>query len=355
LSHDCQNRNFSIALRGAKAMKRFLLAGASLLALLAGSPAEAATVMFGHTGAIVPYVIPQTGTYQIIAWGAEGGGSPGSTVGGLGAEIGGDISLLANTRLEILVGQMGASGKEKYAGGGGGSFVFLKIGEPPLIAAGGGGGAGGVGATQNPNKGQNGDAGQTGASGSDGFGMFIHRGSGGSFGSGGTGGGYYRAGGGGAGAGALGGGANGAGGGIGGYGGGGGHSFVDFNGGVSYAGSGKGGFGGGGGGGVSGLGPNFFSNHLYGGGGGGGGYSGGGGGQGAYAGKYGGGGGGSLYEGLYNTILKGGIQHGNGEVWITEISVGGPTPVPEPATLALMSTGLAGLASLAALRRRHQG
>ena len=112
-------------------MKRFLLAGASLLALFAGSPAEAATVMFGHTGAIVPYVIPQTGTYQIIAWGAEGGGSPGSAVGGLGAEIGGDISLLANTRLEILVGQMGASGKEKYAGGGG-SFVFLKIGEPRL-------------------------------------------------------------------------------------------------------------------------------------------------------------------------------------------------------------------------------
>jgi hypothetical protein len=161
-------------------MKRFLLAGASLLALLAGSPAEAATLVFGYTGAIVPYVVPETGTYQIIAWGAEGGGSPGSAVGGLGAEIGGDVSLLANTRLEILVGQMGASGKEKYAaGGGGGSFVFLKIGAPPLIAAGGGGGAGGPGATQNPNKGQNGYDGRTVGSGSDGFGMVIHRGSGG--------------------------------------------------------------------------------------------------------------------------------------------------------------------------------
>jgi hypothetical protein len=126
------------------------------------------------------------------------------------------------------------------------------------------------------------------------------------------------------------------------------------SGGVSYAWSGKGGFGGGGGGGVSGT-SSFFKNHSYGGGGGGGGYSGGGGGQGAYAGKYGGGGGGggSLYEGLYNLILKGGIQHGNGEVWITEISVG--APVPEPATLALMSTGLAGLASLAALRLRREG
>jgi hypothetical protein len=93
-------------------MKRFLLAGASLLALLADSPAEAATLVFGYTGAIVPYIVPETGTYQIIAWGAEGGGSPGSAVGGLGADIGGDVSLLANTRLEILVGQMGASGKE---------------------------------------------------------------------------------------------------------------------------------------------------------------------------------------------------------------------------------------------------
>jgi hypothetical protein len=204
-------------------MKRFLLAGASLLALLVGSPAEAATLMFGYTGAIVPYVVPETGTYQIIAWGAEGGGSPGSAVGGLGAEIGGDVSLLANTRLEILVGQIGASGKEKYAGGGVGSFVFLKIGASPLIAASGGGGAGGPGATQNPNKGQNGYDGRTVGTGSDGFGMVIHRGSGGYGGGGGTGGGAYQTGGGG-GAGALGGGTNGTGGAIGGNGGGG-HSY----------------------------------------------------------------------------------------------------------------------------------
>jgi hypothetical protein len=137
----------------------------------------------------------------------------------------------------------------------------------------------------------------------------------------------------------MGGGANGQGGCIGGYGGGAGHSYTDFSGGVSYAGSGKGGFGGGGGGGVSGLDPvNFFNNHFYGGGGDGG-YSGGGGGQGAYQGKYGGGG--SFYQGLYSLILKGGIQHGNGEVWITEISVG--APVPEATTLALMSTASPGL------------
>jgi Glycine rich protein len=111
-------RGFITHGRRSKTMRRFLLAGASLLALLAGSPAEAATLMFGYTGTIVPYVVPETGTYQIIAWGAEGVGSPGAAVGGLGAEIGGETELLANSRLEILVGQMGASGKEKYAGGG---------------------------------------------------------------------------------------------------------------------------------------------------------------------------------------------------------------------------------------------
>jgi hypothetical protein len=67
-------RGFITQGRPGKTMKRFLLAGASLLALLAGSPAEAATVMFSYTGAVVPYIIPETGTYQVLAWGAEGGG-----------------------------------------------------------------------------------------------------------------------------------------------------------------------------------------------------------------------------------------------------------------------------------------
>jgi hypothetical protein len=122
-------------------------------------------------------------------------------VGALGAEIGGDVSLLVNTRLQILVGQMGASG-EKYAGG--------------------------ARATQNPNKGQNGYDGRTVGSGSDGFGMVIHRGSGGYGGGGGAGGGAHQTGGGGAGTGALGGGANGTGGAIGGYGGGGGPLLFRF-------------------------------------------------------------------------------------------------------------------------------
>src|ERR1700722_2623914 len=115
-------------------MKRFLLAGASLLALLAGSPAEAATLVFGNTGAIVPYVVPETGTYQIIAWGAEGGGSPGSAVGGLGAEIGGDMRLLANTRLEILVGQMGASGKKNMPAAAAAAVLSSSRSESPRLS-----------------------------------------------------------------------------------------------------------------------------------------------------------------------------------------------------------------------------
>lgn len=333
-------------------MKRFLLASASLLALLAGSPAEAATVMFGYTGKVVSYVIPKTGTYQILAWGAEGGTSADSAFGGLGAEIGGDIVLQANFSLEIAVGQMGAPGAfGRAAGGGGGSFVLLEGGL--LVAAGGGGGAGAPGPMQNhPNKGETGYAGVTSNGGGDGFGTLVHRGLGGSAGGGGSGGGYYQTGGGGAGAGVFGNGGDGVGGGSG-QGGGGGHAYPNLAGGVGSAGSGAGGFGGGGGGGVSGtpFGPE------YGGGGGGGGYSGGGGGQGRYDGAVyygGGGGGGGSYDALTNQILKGGVQRGNGGVWITDISLGAPTPVPEPTTLALMSTGIAGLASLAALRRRRQ-
>jgi hypothetical protein len=67
-------------------------------------------------------------------------------------------------------------------------------------------------------------------------------------------------------------------------------------------------------------------------------------GQGGGIGGYGGGG--SFYQGLYSLILKGGIQHRNGEVWITEISVG--APVPEATTL----DSLPGLAF--SLRRRRQ-
>ena len=98
-------------------MKSFLLAGASFLALMAGS-ATAATVTFGYTGAWVDYEITQTGSYQILAYGAGGGGAN----GGGGAKIQEDFQLSQGDVLKIAVGGRGGSGNS--GGGGGGSFVI---------------------------------------------------------------------------------------------------------------------------------------------------------------------------------------------------------------------------------------
>ena len=54
-----------------------------------------------------------TGLYDITAYGAQGGNN-----GGLGAKIGGDISLTAGETLDILVG-----GSRGVVGGGGGSYI----------------------------------------------------------------------------------------------------------------------------------------------------------------------------------------------------------------------------------------
>jgi hypothetical protein len=257
-------------------MKRLLLTSASLVALLAAAPiASATTIPF--SGAIVDFIVPTDGVYQITAFGAQGGingrdGRSPSVAGGLGAEMGCEIFLEAGSQLKIAVGGMGASGSGSYSGGGGGgSFVVGPGSDGLLVAAGGGGGAGG---SQNANKGQFGYGGQTVVAATDGFGSVLHRGVGGN-GSGGiggiaTGGGY---GGGGGGGGFDFGGASGYGE-FGGIGGGGGGGYPGLEGGVGAGKSGNGGFGGGGGGGLS------ADVGNYGGGGGGGGFSGGGGGEG---------------------------------------------------------------------------
>ena len=67
-------------------MKRFLLTSASLLALMAAASATSAKTVafpFSFTGAIVDFTIPMTGTYEITAFGAQGG--DGSTSNGTGA------------------------------------------------------------------------------------------------------------------------------------------------------------------------------------------------------------------------------------------------------------------------------
>jgi hypothetical protein len=69
-------------------MKMLLLAGTALLGLAASEPAaHAQRVNFTYTGKLVTWTVPETGTYQILAFGAQGGSfappPPVVVVGGL--------------------------------------------------------------------------------------------------------------------------------------------------------------------------------------------------------------------------------------------------------------------------------
>ena len=105
---------------------------------------------YAFTGSAQFVTVATTGEYDIVAFGAQGGGSAGSgsfsaEAGGLGAEIGGDVELTAGEKLEIIVGGVGGAASTHPGGGGGGSFVLANVGGTytPLIIAGGGGGSGG--------------------------------------------------------------------------------------------------------------------------------------------------------------------------------------------------------------------
>jgi len=79
------------------------------------------------------WTVPQTGTYSIETYGAEGGN-------GQGAIMKGDFPLEQGTQLRILVGQSGAKrvfGSIIVTSGSGGTFV-TKLDNSPLIISGGG-------------------------------------------------------------------------------------------------------------------------------------------------------------------------------------------------------------------------
>jgi len=85
-------------------MRLHLLSGMMLLALaLSGPAAHAQRFEFAYTGSLVNFTVPINGIYQIIAFGAQGGGS----VGGKAAEIGGNFNLTAEKILRIAVGGAG--------------------------------------------------------------------------------------------------------------------------------------------------------------------------------------------------------------------------------------------------------
>ena len=92
-------------------MRPFLTAGAALLAL-AASPASAAVIVFDQIAAgAYSYAVATTGTYDVAAFGAQGGSATGGNgAGGRGASVDAQFTLTAGTTLSITVGGAGTSG-----------------------------------------------------------------------------------------------------------------------------------------------------------------------------------------------------------------------------------------------------
>jgi hypothetical protein len=134
--------------------------------------AATGTTAFAYSGQIVEAQVERSGTYDLSAVGADGGGRGGG--GGRGAEIAGDVYLQAGALLEIVVGGKGSMAVEG-GGGGGGSFVIETFDGTHSVdvieaIAGGGGGAydsaGGNGQAGPTGGGFNGSGGVNGAPGS---------------------------------------------------------------------------------------------------------------------------------------------------------------------------------------------
>ena len=245
---------------------------------------------------IQTWTVPATGTYQIEAFGAQGGGN---NQFGRGAQIRGDFTLTAGQQLQILVGQSG--GYSQSGSGGGGTYVVTSSNTPLLIAGGGGGQYDQNSSLHNAhavtaNNGQasgctsGGVAGAGGSgcnnNGASGGGGFNTNGGGGSYGTGGL-------------------------------------SFLNGGNGGNQSSAAQcvGGFGGGGG-----------THGNTGGGGGGGGYSGGAGGY--HSGNDGSGGGGGSYNTGTNPVNVGGVNTGHGYVVITSlITPCASAPVPVTVTV----------------------
>ena len=116
-----------------------------LVVLMATAPSAAAQVWsFSHTGNIVTWTVPESGTYRVIATGAQGASANPSHVGGRGARIEGEFDFVAGQVLQIAVGGQGTAShvlidNAGNGGGGGGTFLVSDDDSPLLIAGGGGG------------------------------------------------------------------------------------------------------------------------------------------------------------------------------------------------------------------------
>jgi hypothetical protein len=77
----------------------------------AGSPSvgsgNGATTVFSYSGKLQTFTVPTTGTYDIVAEGAQGGFTDSVSIPGKGAEVGGDFQLTAGEMLSIVAGGQG--------------------------------------------------------------------------------------------------------------------------------------------------------------------------------------------------------------------------------------------------------
>ena len=119
---------------------------------VSGTPAPSTwtgTYLNMSTNGIQLWTVPTTGTYRILAQGAQGG-STNNYIGGRATSMQGDFTLTQNEVIAILVGQMGIAERhsqnnsQQICSGGGGTFVIrspYNTNGSILVIAGGGGGA----------------------------------------------------------------------------------------------------------------------------------------------------------------------------------------------------------------------
>jgi prepilin-type N-terminal cleavage/methylation domain-containing protein len=99
---------------------------------------------FDYTGSVQTYTVPQTGTYQIELWGAQGG-SFDAYLGAMGAYVSGQIDLTKDTQLFLYVGSLGATVCNPYTScpnpvfNGGAQGGYFSMGSYQLRDSSGGG------------------------------------------------------------------------------------------------------------------------------------------------------------------------------------------------------------------------
>ena len=145
-----------------KSLLFFALTTVSLITGVSSALAAPLEVGFEYTGGVQTWIVPETGTYQLDLWGAQGGNSSWLPKEGMkGSKSTGSIDLKKGESLEIYVGGAGKPGNYGdhssggwngggegglYHGGSGGGATDIRKGgsseDDRIIVAGGGGGAG---------------------------------------------------------------------------------------------------------------------------------------------------------------------------------------------------------------------